>query len=503
MGRNATLEQEVKFGAPIALALPDLRPLVAGTVHLPQQQLVTRYFDTLDHRLWRQGMTLRHRQAADQDEGVWTLKVPHPPLGSALQRTEVTWPGPSEQIPDDATAVLRGVVRREGLRQLTVLETTRQRLLLRDAHERDLAELDDDVVHVVGGPRDGARFRQVELEFLDGDWDGDRVLRRLERAGARVEKDQKLGKALALPDPSPGSGTLHKRSTVADAVRASLLAGTDRLISHDWRLRLALPDPAVEDVHQARVATRRLRSDLKTLGAVLDPVWLRHVRSELKWLGGVLGEVRDLDVLSEGLSDAPVLMRQRLAVQRAASGKRLEEVLLSKRYVNLVDRLHASAEILPLARGIVRQTESPAAAVLPQLVASRWRAVRRQVRRAGRHPSGAQLHRIRIKSKQLRYAAELATPVIGKPARRTASAAERVQTVLGQHHDAIAAEAWLRNEWTDDSARPAPASSPALAFEAGRLVAEAQQRQRRAEGHWWHAWAKLHEPKRRKWLPRS
>src|ERR1700722_4517821 len=286
MGRNETLEQEVKFDAPIALALPDLRHLVGGTVRLPEQQLVTRYFDTSDHRLWQQGMTMRHRRTGDQDEGTWTLKLPHPSPGSALERTEVTWPGPSDEVPSDARMLLWGVIRREQLRQLTVLETTRQRLVLRDDHDRELAELDDDVVLVVGGPRDGARFRQVELEFHDTHWRGNRVLRRLERAGARIESDQKVAKALALPLAPPQASMLDKRSTVADLVRASLHAGTERLITHDWRLRLALPDPAKEDVHQARVATRRLRSDLKTFGAVLDPVWLRQTRSELAWLGG-------------------------------------------------------------------------------------------------------------------------------------------------------------------------------------------------------------------------
>lgn len=484
----------------MALALPDLRNLVARTVRLPQQQLATRYFDTVDLRLWRQGMTMRHRKAGDHDEGTWTLKLPHPAAGPALRRTEVTWSGPADDVPDEANTVLRGVIRRERLRELTLLETTRQRLILRYTHGRDLAELDDDVVHVVGGPRSGARFRQVELEFRDSHWNSERVLRRMQRAGAKIESDQKLGKALALPLPSLRTDTLHKRSAFADVVCASLHAGTDRLVAHDWQLRLDFPDPATEDVHQARVATRRLRSDLRTFGDVLDPAWRRHIRTELKWLGGLLGELRDCDVLADGLANAPLLIEQRLAVQRAQASKLLEDAMSSKRYVNLVDRLQASSEILPLAAGADSQVKRPAAEVLPGLVAARWRAVREQVRSAGRHPSPMQLHRIRIKTKQLRYAAELATPIIGKSARRTASAAERVQTVLGRHHDAVAAEAWLRHEWTANSSEGGPALSPALSFEAGRLVAEAGQHQRDAERQWYHAWAKLSDPKRRAWL---
>ena len=363
-----------------------------------------------------------------------------------------------------------------------------------------MAEIDDDVVFVAGGPRRGTRFRQVELEFRSEIRNGRQVVHQLEKAGARVEKDTKLAKAIALPRRSAGQ-VVGESSTVADVVRASLKAGLDRLLAHDWRLRLTAPDPAVEDVHQVRVATRRARSDLKTFGAILDPPWRNHLRQELKWLGAVLGELRDLDVLSEGLSETPVPVRQRLAVQRSEAGGRLAEALASERYLNLVDRLHAGSQRLPIASGAQAEAERPAVEVLPSLVGARWRVVRRAVRRAGRHPSPHQLHRIRIKSKQLRYAAEAATPVIGNAARRTASAAEHVQTVLGENHDAAAAEAWLRDEWANEATAGATAAvSPAVAFEVGRLVAEARQHQRDAAEQWTGAWAELRKPKRLHWL---
>ena len=500
MGRDATLEREIKLDVPIALALPDLRPLVGGTIRLPEEQLVTQYFDTSDRRLWQQGMTLRHRTTGTGDEGVWTLKLPDTSAGRALQRTEVSWPGPDHEFPDDTRAVLRGLVRREPLGQLTILETTRQRLVLRDDKDNELAEIDDDVVFVAGGPRRGTRFRQVEVEFREENWKGRHVLHQLEKAGAHVEKDTKLAKAIALPRRSAGS-VVDEKSTVADVVRASLKGGLVRLLACDWELRLTAPDPAVEDVHQARVATRRVRSDLRTFGDILDQQWRNHLRHELKWLGAVLGDLRDLDVIADGLSEPPIPVRQRLAVQRNEAAGRLAEALASERYLNLVDRLHAGSERLPLAPDVQSEAEKPAAEVLPSLVAARWRAVRREVKRAGRDPSPAQLHRIRIKSKQLRYAAEAATPVVGKAAQRTASAAEHVQTVLGRHHDAAAAEAWLRDEWADGAAAGTSATvSPAVAFEVGRLTAEARQRRRVATEQWTGAWAELRRPKRLHWL---
>ena len=78
-----------------------------------------------------------------------------------------------------------------------------------------------------------------------------------------------------------------------------------------------------EDVHQARVAARRLRSNLKTFGRLLDPVWVKHVRSDLKWLSSALGELRDADVLAENLREAPPQLLRELADERARAARHL------------------------------------------------------------------------------------------------------------------------------------------------------------------------------------
>ena len=95
------------------------------------------------------------------------------------------------------------------------------------------------------------------------------------------------------------------KSSLGDVVRSVLTQGLSRLLEHDWRLRAAMGEAASHDIHQARVATRRLRSDLRTFDAVLDPTWVSHVRLDLKWLGSALGEVRDADVLTGRLAGAP------------------------------------------------------------------------------------------------------------------------------------------------------------------------------------------------------
>jgi CHAD domain-containing protein len=503
---------ELKFSAEPALALPDLRGLV-DTTRLQELSLRAAYFDTADLRLWRQGITLRHRVGEGPEGGLWTLKLPHDAGGAALARTEVSWPGVRGPVPAEVTAVVRGLVRHAELRQVFELSTTRGRMVLHDRAGNRIGELDDDFVTVAGGPNDGLRFRQLELELAEGADGSDRaatvraVADALASAGARARDTAKFAKALG-PDAATSRAVakqLSKRSRMADVVRASVEHALGRLLAHDYVLRLEAADPRSEDVHQARVATRRLRSDLKTLRGLLDPVWNEHVRADLRWLGNLLGEVRDLDVLRQRLRPARADATEAgwfeidavLSEQRSAAIASLQVGLDSERYLRLLDRLDAAAVSPPLsadeaARGVAVHPGPRARKALPRVVRAPWRALRRRVRKAGKQPTDAQLHKIRIGAKQLRYASELAVPVGGKPARRTATRAEHLQTVLGEHHDAVFAEAWLR--------RAATGLPPAAVLEAGRLI-EAQRRDqadmRRA---WRGAWRALADKKGRRWL---
>ena len=53
-------------------------------------------------------------------------------------------------------------------------------------------------------------------------------------------------------------------------------------------------------------------------------------------------------------------------------------------------------------------------------------------------------HEARKKAKRLRYAAEMATPVLGKRARSLTKAAKKIQTTLGEHQDSVVARQRLR-----------------------------------------------------------
>jgi CHAD domain-containing protein len=511
--KSVSLEREVKLRADLNFVLPDLRTAVGWSADQPEQHLRTAYFDTMDFRLWQRGITFRRRAGEEAGDGTWTLKLPAHSEGPTLDRIESSRGGHLQSPPAEATRLLQGIARRSSFHQIVGLDATRRRIILHDADGVACGELDDDTVTVIGGSRDGIRFRQIEFELGPG---GDvfigPLLKLLTSAGARLGGEQKLAEALDLPARMAERPEFHvqKTSSMGDLVIVSILAALDRLLDNDWRIRVDPTNPSVESVHQARVATRRLRSHLKLFKLVLDPVWVARARADLKWLGEVLGRVRDADVLAvlfDGDGDGSAFdaegrdeLRSNLNGQRRTHCRELAGALADRRYLNLLDLLEAAADRAPFdeswqGKGLSARSlpfDRPARKVLPRLVGQRWRALRREVRRAGPHPSDRALHSMRIRAKELRYAAESATPVIGEPARRTAMAAETVQNVLGDHHDAVSAELWFRTQ--------ARSGTLAASYSAGRLAAEETRSQMELRRRWQSVWRQLDQRKLRQWF---
>ena len=416
-----------------------------------------------------------------------------------------------------------GIVRRSMLGRIVVLDSLRRRVVLQDANGTELGEIDDDLVTVAHGTEKGLSFRQIEFEFAgylspeDHDDLVHAVMKKLRKAGAHPETEQKfakaLGKATAHAATSRGLKGGRRRASVQDIVRLAINDGLERVLDHDYLLRLDPADPPVRAVHQARVACRRLRSDLKTYGPLLDQEWMQFTTTELRWIGGRLGEVRDIDVLADRLGltdkdgDSPEVdgsghLQQRLAVQRRFASTRLAKDMESDRYLDLLDRLHAAALFppfsekgrSPLSDRRVRPDDR-ATEVVPELVQVPWKRLRRRVRRAGAHPSDRQLHRIRIAAKQLRYASEAASPVIGDAAVQMAQRAEALQTVLGDHHDAVAAEEWLRTAAVEGNGM--------AGFAAGLRVAHERRLQRKLRHEWKDVWSELSSKQATRWLRKT
>jgi CHAD domain-containing protein len=272
---------------------------------------------------------------------------------------------------------------------------------------------------------------------------------------------------------------------MAELVQAALAASVARAIRHDPGVRIG-DDP--EDVHQARVAVRRLRADLRTFADVLDESWHPGLQDELRWLGGELGRVRDADVLLERLrrrteslptDDAAgvAALLRRMVAERETARAALLDALRSDRYVVLLEVL---ADVARAPR--LRADVAPRRAwdLGPGLLRDPWRRLTKAARQAADDPAPEQLHDVRIRAKRSRYAAEALTPALGRPASRLAKRAATLQDVLGEHQDAVVAEAWLRAAASDEG--------PAAALVAGELVTLERAAAEQAEQEWPAAW---------------
>lgn len=494
------LEREVKLAAPADFRLPDLSDTPGGVEARGADPVVmdATYFDTADLRLARSGASLRFR-----DVDGWTVKLPVSSNGPALTRRELRVAGEPGAPPDRAVDLVRSLIRTEPLEPVARLQSVRRRVELRDPVGAPLAEIALDDVSVLDGDATTMEFRELEIELADGAPDEliSSLVTRLRVAGAGTPDPtpkivRALGpRALAPPDVSL-PGRLRPSSPVGDVVRASIAAAATRLIARDPGVRVG-DDP--EDVHQARVATRRLRSDLRTFRDILDPDWDAALRSELGWLGDELGAVRDLDVLHARLHERaedlpgedPAVAEKLLHLlveARAQARAELLDAMRSPRYAALLDHLVDAAR----APALRPAANASSADVLPHLVAQQWKRLRRAVSSLEAEPSDASLHGVRICAKRGRYAAEAAAIALGKPARRFARAMGQCQDVLGEHQDAVVAEQWLREVSAEATGREA--------FVAGELASREQAAGAAARARFARQWKLARRRRLRAWL---
>jgi CHAD domain-containing protein len=471
-------ERELKFTVPSGFRLASFDGAAGMVV---RRRLLATYFDTDDLRLARFGVTLRHRTG----EG-WTLKLPEDSGGGFLARSEIVVPGPVRQVPAELVDLALAYTRGRPLEPRARLRTSRRVVALTDGDGASLGEIVDDGVSILGA--DGSvveHFRELELETADAmpAKVARRLVRVLQAAGADpTDQTPKVFRALgpaALAAADVAVDALPDQPTAGDVVRRALATSVVRLIRHDPVVRL---DADLEGVHKARVATRTLRSDLRTFRPLVDRHWADDLRGELGWLGALLGRVRDADVLLLRLerAEAPVTVVRSLRADRDQALAELLEAMRGERYLGLLDRLVGAASSPELAD----EAAKPAREVVPQLARRQWRSLQRAVGSLGRQPSDEELHEVRIKAKRCRYAAEAAAPVLGKRAAAFARATAGLQQALGDLNDAAVAEGWLR-----DWAKGRRAS--AAVFAAGELAASERAAARKLRTRWRSSWKAL------------
>ena len=213
-----------------------------------------------------------------------------------------------------------------------------------------------------------------------------------------------------------------------------------------------------DSVHQMRVATRRLRATLRSFGQVIPRSRTEKVAADLKWLGGLLGAARDGEVvpahLAASLKPVPVELvigpvqariQGHFSPRRAAAREEAIKAFTTVRYAKLLADLDRLALDPPLGP----RAAEPASDVLPAAVHKAYRQAARRMRLARHTPAGRDrdvaLHQARKSARRARYAAEAATPAVGKQAEKFGKQMKKVQSVAGDHQDSVIARAAARD----------------------------------------------------------
>ncbi len=256
---------------------------------------------------------------------------------------------------------------------------------------------------------------------------------------------------------------------MAEAARRTLAVHFGRMLDHEAGTRLG-EDP--EELHDMRVATRRMRAAQRLFARHLDRKVMRPFRQGLRRTGRTLGAVRDLDVFHEKtlryLSALPGDRRgevqpllEYLGQTRAAAREELLAYLDSDQYCVFCGRF---AEFLSTpgagAASAVGRNGQPIAHEVRHVVPAELHRHYGEVLAfdaplAVPDPPLRSYHLLRITAKGLRYTLEFFAEVLGNDARRLIQDVKALQDHLGNLQDAVVASTLLsdflkRGRWGKD-----------------------------------------------------
>ncbi|MET0235925.1 MAG: CYTH and CHAD domain-containing protein [Kibdelosporangium sp.] len=421
-------EIERKYEADSDAEIPEL----PGVVAEPQRETLDAvYYDTADLRLIRSGLTLRRREGG-QDEG-WHLKVP----AGQDQRDEIHIPldGKTDP-PKQFTDLTLGYTRGAKLQPVARIKTERTRWEILGHKGKRLAEVTDDRVTAAATDAEAVTWREIEVE---GDPKVlDQTEKPLQAAGFhRAKAPSKLARVLDTgTSPKP---RIDRKAQSGEAVLAYVAEQVEKIKHYDVLVRQDVED----SLHQLRVATRRLRSVLRVYGKLIPS---GDLGSELQWLGSRLSTARDLEVQHERLRTAlstlpaellvgPVEARltRYFAPEQAKARKAALQTLRSKRYLQLLDRLETLVASPPLSKKAARAAGKELS-----------KHVSRAGRKVGKRFKAGEIHGARKAAKRVRYALEVAVPVLGEHADEARKQAKAFTKRGGDYQDSVIARPLLR-----------------------------------------------------------
>ena len=446
-----------------------------------EENLVTTYFDTARHKLKRNGLTLRVRQAGD--DYVQTVKAV---TSGTLTRGEweTKLDGATPDLAKAKETPLDRLVTRKLRRKLKpVFRTSVRRMALPIRMRRSEIELAVDRGSITSGRR-SRPIAEFELELKGGrPADLFRLARSFERStGAELDLRSKAEKGYLLAGGDRESAGhaepihLDRKLSVHDAFTV-IASSTFR---HFATNADAIRNLDAEGIHQMRVGLRRTRAAISLFDDVLPRASTERIKQELKWLTGELARAREIDVLLEERV-GPITkagpprrgaraIEKKFAAQRTKAFKRAGRAVGSPRFRRLLIDMLEWIETRKAPSGNDKSIGPYAA----ELLGRRIKKARKQGKRLN-ELSPEQRHKLRIRIKKIRYALDFFEALYDdgdrKEITQLSSRLKNVQSALGALNDFMA----HRRLATAAALTAPPANRRAQAFASGFLVGQEQE----------------------------
>lgn len=248
---------------------------------------------------------------------------------------------------------------------------------------------------------------------------------------------------------------VQPEDSMSEAARKALLKDFIRMREREEGSRSG---ENIEDIHQMRVATRRMRSTFQLLAEYFKTKPVEQFELRLRKIARALGEVRDLDVMIDNLTrfqttlapEDQAALNQPISIlseRRDDERKKLANTLDKKDYQHFVEDFAAfvttagaGARPLSTTDGVPTEVRH----ILPVAIYEHLASVR-AYDRALEEADDETLHLLRIEFKRLRYLLSIFEDVLGKPGKDFIDEIKVVQDHLGSLHDTVVAQAQLRD----------------------------------------------------------
>ncbi len=250
---------------------------------------------------------------------------------------------------------------------------------------------------------------------------------------------------------APAQPGIDLNDSMAEAARKTLYFHFRRMLDHEAGTRAGTD---IEETHDMRVATRRMRAALRVFDGYLDRRTIKPFAKSLRRAGRALGAVRDLDVFREKAQqylDALPLDRQAeleplLTVWRVEHDRARQTLLAlldSDAYVRFKEQFGEflqtpGAGAVPVWSKENEPLPYRARLVLPVALHERYAAVRAYDEWVTQPDVPlTRLHQLRIASKGLRYTLEFFEEILAPEAETLIERLKRLQDHLGNLQDAV------------------------------------------------------------------